>query len=342
MRVFGQRPRSDQRRHLGAIVTLGAAPFAEADIALADDRLHVIPGLRLDPYATSGSRRTPVEGDTPIVGFLTGEPFLEPRIAVTFDASSRVRIKAAYGRYHEPRSPRGSLGRLRQSAPRRRRAPITSSRANASARRDDLRRDHGVLRHARPRSLASRSAASSPLLAQALQNTGAGRSYGVQILLRKELSDRLFGWLSYSAIRSERRDREGAPWRLFDFDQTHVLTALASYEIGWGFEVGARFRVASGFPRTPVTGAYYDARTDTFQPIFGAQSSTRIPPFYALDLRASKRFNIARTELEAYADVQNVTNRKNPEELVYTRDYSKQGTITGLPILPSLGLRFAW
>ena len=54
------------------------------------------------------------------------------------------------------------------------------------------------------------------------------------------------------------------------------------------------------------------------------------------------RFTFGSSELEIYLDVQNATNRQNPEELVYTRDYSQQSAITGLPILPSLGARFAW
>jgi hypothetical protein len=190
--------------------------------------------------------------------------------------------------------------------------------------------------------LAVRSPYGSPLLARALEQSGIGRAYGVQLLVRKELARGFFGWISYSLMRSERRDVLFLDWRLFDFDQTHVLTALASYEIGWGFEVGARFRVASGLPRTPVVSAYYDARTDQFQPVFGRQNSDRIPPFYQLDVRATKKFSFGKTTLEVYVDVQNVTNRANPEEIVYSRDFAERAFITGLPILPAAGLRLSW
>ena len=40
--------------------------------------------------------------------------------------------------------------------------------------------------------------------------------------------------------------------------------------------------------------------------------------------------------------MQNVINRANAEELVYSADYRTRGTITGLPILPVLGARYAW
>jgi len=133
--------------------------------------------------------------------------------------------------------------------------------------------------------------------------------------------------------------RAGPGWRAFDSDQTHVLTVVASYEPGLGFELGARFRVTSGFPRTPVVGAFYDARRNVYEPDFGAQNSARIPPFVSLDLRAAKRFDFGRVKLELYLDVQNVTNKKNAEDLVYSYDYKKQSTISGLPILPVLGAR---
>jgi hypothetical protein len=53
-------------------------------------------------------------------------------------------------------------------------------------------------------------------------------------------------------MRSERQDHPDSSWRLFDYDQTHVFTALGSCDLGLGFDVGARFRYATGFPRTPV------------------------------------------------------------------------------------------
>jgi TonB family protein len=340
VRVFGQAPADQTNVDDWRVVTVSAAPFIEADFALFGDRLHVVPGLRFDPYVISGSRRTPVAGNTPSIGLFNSEPLFEPRLSVTFDASPRMRVKAAYGRYHETPRPEDLSAVFGNPQ-------LTASRADhflagALFRLAETVSVEATGFYTTSSDLAARSASASPLLAAALEQTGAGRSYGAQVLLRKDLSARVFGWLSYSIIRSERRDHDADRFRLFDFDQTHVLTALASYQIGAGFEAGARFRFATGFPRTPVAGAYYDARTDAYKPLFGPQNTTRIPPFAELDLRVSKRFEIGRTELEAYLDVQNVTNRKNPEEIVYSRNYATQSNITGLPILPSLGLRFAW
>jgi hypothetical protein len=90
-------------------------------------------------------------------------------------------------------------------------------------------------------------------------------------------------------------------------------------------------------------GAAYDARVDGYQPLFGAHNGTRIPSFYQLDARIAKQFKLGpKTSAEVHLDVQNVTNRKNPEEVVYNFDYSKKTYITGLPILPVIGGKLTW
>jgi hypothetical protein len=119
-----------------------------------------------------------------------------------------------------------------------------------------------------------------------------------------------------------------------------VLGVVASYEYK-GWIAGVRFRYTSGMPRTPVVGAFYDGRGDQYQPIFGAHNSIRVPDFLQLDLRAEKTFTFrGRFSLNVYLDVQNVTNRSNPEEIVYSYDFSQKGYILGLPVLAIAGARF--
>ena len=186
--------------------------------------------------------------------------------------------------------------------------------------------------------LVSRSENPSPPVAQALTQDGSGRVRGVQVLLRQELIKGFFGWMTYTFSRSERRDHPDLGYRLFDQDQTHVLALLASYDLGRGFEVGGRFRYATGMPRTPVIDNYL-GRNGYYEPMFGAHNSIRIPAFYQLDVRAEKAFVMRRTKLSVFIDVQNLTNRKNPEEIVYSQDYTQKSYIIGLPILAVAGAR---
>ena len=140
----------------------------------------------------------------------------------------------------------------------------------------------------------------------------------------------------------ERKDAPGAAWRLFDYDQTHVATAVASYELPLGFEVGARLRYATGFPRTPVIGAYYNSPARSLR----AGRSARRARFAFLRSRrrtcASASSSRGKGRLELYADVQNITNRSNREDIVYNFDYTQKSYITGLPTLAVVGARLEW
>ncbi len=335
--VFGQPGPDKVNADAWQTTVMTIAPFAQLDWSLLDDRLHVSPGLRVEPYLVAGSRLTPVQGATPAIGFAHESTAIDPRISVRFSPIKGLTVKAAAGIYHQAPAPEDLSAVF--GNPNLTVSSADHFLAGASYAITDTLTVEGVGFYSTTSGLASRSEASSPLLAQALVSEGIGRAYGGQILLRQALTKGFFGWASYSLMRSERQDHPDSAWRLFDYDQPHVFTLVASYEPGLGFEVGARFRYASGFPRTPVAGAFYDARRDLYEPYFGAQNSIRIPAFVALDLRAAKRFDLGRMKIEVYVDVQNVTNQKNAEDIVYNYDYSKPGYITGLPILPVLGGR---
>jgi hypothetical protein len=340
IRAFGQAPTGALADDAWSTSIGSVAPFLEADFSLLDDALHMTPGVRFEPFVTSGSRQTPQVGDTPAIGYLREDTAVEPRLASRFRVSDGVSVKAALGVYHQSPAPEDLSAVFGNPTL----APASGRHALAGVR-VELAKGLDVETTAfetESRSLAIRSPSPSPSLAQALIQGGRGRAYGAQVMLRKQLASGFFGWLSYSLSRSERTDTVDGPYRLFDYDQTHVLTALASYDLGSGFEVGVRLRYATGFPRTPVIGAFYDARLDAYEPLFGAHNSIRIPAFFQADARVAKRWKLGPTEISAYLDVQNVTDRKNPEELVYNRDYTQRSTITGLPILPVVGVSVSW
>jgi TonB family protein len=338
--VFGEPPSGQLDADGWKTVVASVAPFLEADLAPFADRLHIIPGVRFDPYVITTSRLVPQVGDVPSVGFEQEVTVAEPRLAVHYTVTPRVGIKAAVGLYHEP--PSGEdlsavFGTPKLGLSQAEHYVLGTTVAVTKSLDVEVT---GFLSESQD--LVVRSSAPSPLLANALTQDGIGRSYGAQVLIRQQKVGRFFGWISYTLMQSQRQDHPDLPWRLFDYDQTNVFTALGSYDLGLGFEVGARFRYATGFPRTPVTGAYYDSMTDSYQPEFGAQNSIRIPAFYAIDVRVSKHLKLGKTDGEIYIDVQNVTDHQNAEEIVYTPTYSRPGYITGLPILPVVGARWSW
>ncbi len=134
----------------------------------------------------------------------------------------------------------------------------------------------------------------------------------------------------------------GDNWRYFDFDQTHVLTAIASYKLGAGWEVGARFRYATGNPQTPVIGAVKDELTDSYVPIFGPVNSERLPAFVQVDVRIDKIWVFDNWSLDLYLDVQNVTNARSVEGTQYNYNFSQKAYFVGVPIVPILGVKGSW
>jgi TonB family protein len=340
IRVFGQAPADQINFDQWSTTITSVAPYGELDFGLFEDALHIVPSFRFEPYLISANRRNPPVEDTPSVGLTTEDFALEPRLSVRYRPDPRVLFTAAVGRYHQPPQPEDLSSVFGNP-----KLGVASGTHLLFGTNVQVLRQLGIettVFLTRGSGLAVRSGLPSPLIAEALVPTGEGRSFGIQLLLRKELGDRWFGWIAHSITRSERRSNEDAVWRLSDYDQTHVSTAVLSYDLGAGFEVGARGRIATGYPRTPVIGAFYDSRRDSFEPVFGPQNSLRIPVFWQVDARVSKSFKIGSTELETYLDVQNVTDRENQEEFVYSADYSERRAITGLPILPVAGARLSW
>lgn len=170
-------------------------------------------------------------------------------------------------------------------------------------------------------------------------NSGSGRVVGSELLLRYRPDARFFGWVAYTLSRSERRADDSEAFRIFDYDQTHILTALGSVKLGRGWEVGARFRYVSGNPYTPPTSAIFDADAGAYSPINGTPFSGRVAAFHRLDVRVDKTWQFARWKLGAYLDLQNTYFRRNAEGQQYNFNYSRTDVVAGLPILPIIGLR---
>ena len=170
-------------------------------------------------------------------------------------------------------------------------------------------------------------------------NQGSGQVYGMELVARHEFNNNLAGWIAYTLSRAKRRDSGADEDRLFDFDQTHIFTAIASYVLPRNWQVGVRMRIVSGNPRTPVIGSVFNAGTDQYDPIYGRVNSTRNPLFHQFDLRLDKRWIYQSWMLNAYVDIQNVYDSANPEGLRYNYDYSESQSNQGMPIVTILGLR---
>lgn len=277
-------------------------------------KLLLIPGFRYEYYNR-------VERGAP-----------DPRLAARYNLADELVVKAAYGRHHISPTPDETSTSLGNPTLNLEQAdhyvlgaeysftPYLSFTAEAFFKDLD--------------NLVTRS--NGPLI---YDNAAEGRIYGGEFFLRHQLANNFFGWVAYTISRSERKDRPGEDWRLFDFDQTHILNLIASYDLPSNWSVGARYRYVTGSPETPIVAGVFDSDSNNYVAVTGANNSSRNKPFQQLDVRVDKKWVYDTWTLNTYLDLQNATNYENEEGVNYQYDFEGSLPVTGIPIFPSIGLR---
>jgi len=302
-----------------------ALPGVYAEVALRPtDKLRLIPSVRLDYFS-----------DINWFAF-------DPRFAGFYQVTKKARIKAGAGVFSQPPTPPEAtkvLGNPNLT-------PVKAIHYSAGFEynfTDDLSLNvEGFYKSLSNRVVTAdyQSAFSQGVQSPLYVNNGVGRIYGLEIAGRKQLKGRWFGFLSYTLMRSERKDANG-PWYLFDFDQTHIFAAAATVVLGRGWEAGAVMRFVSGNPETPIVASYQvsNAGPASYKSVYGRLNSARAPAFQRLDLRVQKTWTFSQWKLALYLDIQNSYNAKNIETVSYGYDYRQRADVRGLPIIPILGLR---
>jgi len=272
----------------------------------------IVPGIRLD-YTKE-----------------TGAWDLSPRLVVRQDVAHdpRTTIKGGVGLFTQPPQPQETNAVFG-----------TPGLSNNRVIQYDVGAEHEVTRQV-DASLDGFYKQFDNLVEAGLGNTGSGLAYGAEVLVRYKPDSHFFGWLAYTLSRSERRDAPGMPLHLFEFDETHILTVLGSYRLGHGWELGARYRLTSGYMSTPETYGFYDENVGTYVPIDAyPPNGTRLPLFHSLDIRVDKTWKLSWGTLGAYLDVYNVYNSGNAAGTQYDFNTTHAAQVNDLPILPSIGLR---
>jgi hypothetical protein len=152
-----------------------------------------------------------------------------------------------------------------------------------------------------------------------LAKTVSGRSYGVELLARRDLTKRISGWVSYTLSRTT-RETQGiiAPSQIplsqglvphgsglqeipSEFDRTHVLNVVGAVDLGAGWRAGARLLLYTGRPYSPEIHGIPVAPYD----------SLRLPTFYRIDVRLEKQWRAFGTgHISLVLEGMNVTLRK--------------------------------
>jgi hypothetical protein len=271
----------------------------------------------------------------------TGSWTADPRLAIRYDLHAgepRTTLKGGVGVFHQPPEPYESVQPFGNSGVQSESAVHYSLGIEQELVRPLELSVEGFYKDMDDVVVATPSTESESGISY--QNRGSGRSYGSEFLLRYKPEGRFFGWIAYTLSKSERRDGPDEAYHLFEYDQTHVLTALGSMKLGWGMQVGARFRYVTGSPYTPYVGGIMDYDSGSYAPVEADRAySARQPAFHQLDLRVDKTWKFQSWDLTAYLDLQNAYNHRNSEGVSYNYNYSQSRPETGLPILPILGVR---
>jgi hypothetical protein len=168
-----------------------------------------------------------------------------------------------------------------------------------------------------------------------------GHAYGLELLVRRSLSERLTGWLSYTLSRSVRESHfltldggDAVATVPSDFDRTHVLNAILAYDFGRRWRAGGRFVFYTGVPYSELAGNVpappYNSRRD--------------PPFFRVDVRLEKRWVFAGARSIAFV-FEGLSRDSNTLGMDCRGDMTPEGTTTqcqrgkfGPLVIPSLGV----
>jgi len=326
--------------------------FVEAEIGPFAG-LKVVPGFRLDVYEFEGRFNV-----SPM-----------PRIAVRYEVMPGTTLKGAYGVYEqlsEPQTRIASTGNPRLW-PERSRHHILGMEQRLT---NKINVDFQVFYNRRNQLVVDSNRIESvnggQVDLEVYSNDGIGASYGAEILLRHDLGKNFFGWIAYTLMRSEQRNKPKQNTFVTQYDQTHILTLVGQYKVpfhvpfrewsrtgrlprglwwntGWAilsgdWSVGGRLRVVTGNPDTPVVSAVYDVDTDSFVSKSGGFRTTRLPTFHQLDIRVDYKMAFDNILVNTYVDFINVYNRPNAEFRAWDYRYRNSAWLALLPFIPVMGM----
>ena len=271
---------------------------------------------------------------------LTNEVLPEPRVGAKYAVNNSLTLRASAGQYNQAPPAQdldAAFGNPDLKSPRALHGTVGFEKdfKEGSSTGWTITND---LFYKRMYDLVARSLAYiSPSRPEYYNNSGFGHSYGLEVLGKYRTAS-WEGWVSYTLSRSTRGD-DLMKETISQYDQTHLLTAVGDIKFGRNWKLSTRVRYSTGNPYTPISGSIYDANNDVYTPIRGPIYSQRMGSFFQADLRFDKKWIKDTWILTAYFDLENVTNRKNPQEVTYSYDYSRSTTVSGLPIFPTLGVK---
>lgn len=148
--------------------------------------------------------------------------------------------------------------------------------------------------------------------AENYSNGAEGRAYGAEFLIRKDLTDRWYGWASLSLSESDRTRVASGETVRFEYDKPIMVNLVANRLIGNSWTIGFRWNYQSGGRYTPIIDLLpSSSHPGVFDPVYGRLNSEQYPDYHRLDFRAEYMRPKAWGYWKFYADVLNVYDHRS-------------------------------
>ena len=324
--AFVERP---LRRDTSFTATRGAL-YTQATSRLGE-RLRLTLGVRGDWY-----------------GYLSNAVRTAPRASAVWQHSARTSASVSVGRYWQPPQLIWLVGDASNASLK----PFSSDQVIAGVSRtlrDDVKLQVEVYgkryrqypaRRFRPQAVLQPSGFDDatndiPFGLEPLANLGRGTVIGAELLLQKKLSQvPVYGLLTVSANRTRFAAMDGVE-RPGAFDAPVVANVLLGWRPNAKWELSGRVRTATGLPTTPFVSAGVREGTLDFSRY---NAGGRLPQFFTLDARIDRRWQIGKSQLITYLDVQNATARQNVSAVAWSTRLRAPERQTSIGVLPSIGI----
>lgn len=163
-----------------------------------------------------------------------------------------------------------------------------------------------------------------------LVSKGTGFSRGLEFQIQKKLSEvKCYGIASLSLNEVYFTPLDGKKYR-GSYAQPVIFNLSGGYQFANNYELGLKFRMASGLPYTPFN-------SDGTQNVSEYNQKT-LDLTHQLDVRVDKRWNFTTWNLITYLDIQNIYGKENQFSVQW--DVEKQQVKKGssIGVLPSIGV----
>lgn len=175
---------------------------------------------------------------------------------------------------------------------------------------------------------------------EALVSTAQGRSYGLELMARWQIPEKVNLTGSFTLFRSEYRNNKESSYISSAWDNRFILNASGTWDLPRRWSVGGKISYLGGAPYTP-----YDVEKSSLVEAWDAQgrpyydydlyNTGRLDSYVQIDVRVDKNYYFRRWRLGVYVDLQNIlfSKLRQPAILMST------GNIEN-PTEPSLEQRY--